>query len=320
MSEDLVEVVRSGFRECTHRGSVVIVAPDGTPRVEIGDVQSPMFPRSSNKPLQAVGMLRAGFVPISTSELAIASASHEGEREHVRLVQSLLDRFGLAAEHLACPAALPSNDRARADALAAGIEPTPLFMNCSGKHSAMLATCVVNEWPVSGYLDPAHPLQQSITRTIADLTATPTMDFGIDGCGLPIVPVSLADLARAFGTLVRSDPGTAERSVADAVRQHPFLVSGTGKEDEMLMTAVPGLLCKSGADGVFAAALPDGTSFAFKIDDGHDRARLPLAAAVLKSSGVPWSDDLDALASRPILGGAARVGSVRSMVDFDAAH
>lgn len=316
MSEALVEVVRSGFRECTHRGSAVIVAPDGSPTTEIGDTRSAMFPRSSNKPLQAVGMLRAGFVPLTTSELAIATASHEGQREHVRLVQSLLDRFGLKAEHLRCPSALPSNDRARAEAMAAGIAPTPLFMNCSGKHSAMLATCVVNEWPLADYLNPAHPLQLAIAETIADLTSERTAELGVDGCGLPIVPVSLTDLARSFGRLVTSAPDTHERAVADAIRQHPFVISGTGKEDEILMTAVPGLLCKSGADGVFAAALPDGTAFAFKIDDGHDRARLPLAAAALRRCGVPWTDALEAMAEMPVMGGAARVGLVRAVVDF----
>ncbi|GGG23077.1 asparaginase [Rhodococcoides trifolii] len=316
MSEALVEVVRSGFRECTHRGSAVIVDADGSSMSEISDTESPIFPRSSNKPLQAVAMLRAGFVPLTSSELAISAASHEGQREHVRLVQSLLDRFGLTAAHLRCPAALPSNDRARADAMAAGIEPTPLFMNCSGKHSAMLATCVVNEWPLADYLDPTHPLQVAIGASIADLTSERTAALGVDGCGLPIVPVSLADLARSFGRLVTSAPGTPERAVADAVREHPFLISGTGKEDEILMTAVPGLLCKSGADGVFAAALPDGTAFAFKIDDGHDRARLPLAAAALRRCGAPWSDELEALAERPVMGGADRVGTVRAMVEF----
>jgi L-asparaginase II len=319
VSEALVEVVRSGFRECTHRGSLVVVAPDGSPTLEVGDTRSPMFPRSSNKPLQAVAMLRAGFVPLTTSELAIAAASHEGQREHVRLVQSLLDRFGLSAQHLRCPPALPSNDRARADAMAAGIDPTPLFMNCSGKHSAMLATCVVNQWPLAGYLDPTHPLQVAIADTIADLTSERTAPLGVDGCGLPIVPVSLADLARSFGSLVTAPPGTDERSVADAVREHPFLISGTGKEDEILMTAVPGLLCKSGADGVFAASLPDGTAFAFKIDDGHDRARLPLAAAALRHCGAAWSDALEALAETPVMGGAARVGTVRAVVHFDPA-
>lgn len=313
MSVDLVEVVRSGFRECVHRGSLVVLAPDGSPIVELGEVHTPIYPRSSNKPMQAVALLRAGFVPRSSEELAIASASHEGEPSHVELVERLLARTGLAESHLLCPPDLPANEQARAEVLAAGAPHRPVYMNCSGKHAAMLAACAVNDWPTDSYLDPAHPLQRIVIETIADLTGEPETELGIDGCGLPIIPVSLTNLARAFGRLATADPGSPERSVADAIRAHPRLVSGTGRDDARLMPAVPGLLCKAGADGVHAGALPDGTAFAFKIDDGHERARLPLTAALLHRLGVEWSEDHAALASQPVLGGGIRVGTVRAV-------
>lgn len=160
-------------------------------------------------------------------------------------------------------------------------------MNCSGKHAAMLATCAANEWPVDNYLDAGHPLQQAVVETILDLTGDiEETDLGIDGCGLPIVPVPLINLARAYSRLATADPDTPERAVADAIREHPFLISGSGKDDLRLMQAVPGLMSKAGADGIHAGALPDGSAFAFKIDDGHERARLPLTAAVLTRLGV----------------------------------
>ncbi|MEU0540050.1 asparaginase [Nocardia sp. NPDC005978] len=316
MSVDLVEVVRSGFRECVHRGSLVILRPDGEPLVELGAVHGPIFPRSTNKPLQALGLLRNGFEPLDRAELAITTASHFGEPDHVELVQRLLDRFGFTEDDLECPPDLPSEELSRA-AVLAGRERSkaarPIFMNCSGKHAAMLATCKLNGWPTSGYMELGHPLQQSVLATIADVTGEPETDLGIDGCGLPIVPVSLVNLARAYATLTTAPEGSPERAVADAIRAHPRVISGTDGPDLRIMTATPGLLCKIGADGVHAGALPDGSAFAYKIDDGADRARLPLTTAILQRMGIEWTDEHVELAATPVLGGGARVGVIRAI-------
>lgn len=313
MSVELVEVVRSGFRECVHRGSLVVLAPDGRATIGLGEIHTPVYPRSANKPLQAVALLRAGFAPASSEELAMASASHQGETAHVALVERLLNRSGLDETQLRCPPDLPADDRARAGVVVAGGVPRAVYMNCSGQHAAMLAACAASGWPLDSYLDPAHPLQRAVVGTVTAISGEPETELGIDGCGLPIIPVSLVNLARAFSVLVTAAPGSPERSVADAIRAHPYLVSGTGCDDVRLMSAVPGLLCKAGADGVHAGALPDGTAFAFKIDDGHDRARLPLAAALLHRLGVRWSEDHAELASQPVLGGGVRVGTVRAV-------
>ncbi|KAA0021866.1 asparaginase [Antrihabitans cavernicola] len=314
MGVELVEVVRSGFRECVHSGSVVILRPDGEPDLELGAVHTPIYPRSSNKPMQVLTLLRNGFQPVDTDELAIATASHEGERQHIELVKRLLDRHGLVEDQLLCPPELPGNEFARAAVITGGgARSRRIFMNCSGKHAAMLATCQANDWPTENYLDSAHPLQRAVVDTVADLTGEPESELGIDGCGLPIVPVSLTNLARAYAKFVTAEPGSPERNVADAVREHPFLVSGTDKDDLVLMSAVPGLLCKAGADGVQAGALPDGTAFAFKIDDGGERPRLPLTAAILHRIGVDWNEDYADMASQPVLGGGARVGTVRAI-------
>lgn len=313
MSVELVEVVRSGFRECVHRGSLVVLDPSGETLLAVGEVNTPIFPRSANKPLQTVGMLRNGFVPADSREVALASSSHGGEPEHVAGVLGLLERNGLTERDLRCPPDLPWNDIARARVLAVGGSPRRVFMNCSGKHAAMVAVCAARDWPLESYLDAAHPLQQEIQETIADLSGEDEYELGIDGCGLPIVPLSLTALARAFARLVTGGPATAERAVADAVREHPWQVSGTGLDDERLMSTVPGLLCKVGADGVHAGALPDGRAFALKIDDGSERARIPLTAAILHRIGVEWTEDLAELASAPVLGGGVRVGTVRAI-------
>ncbi|GAB2715644.1 asparaginase [Nocardia thraciensis] len=316
MSVDLVEVVRSGFRECVHRGSLVILEPDGEPVVALGEVHLPIFPRSTNKPMQAIALLRNGFEPIDAAELAIATASHFGEPDHVALVQRLLDRFGFAEKQLECPPDLPVDEVARAEALAGRDRAEAarrIYMNCSGKHAAMLATCAINDWPTEGYLDAAHPLQRAVAATIADITGEPETDLGIDGCGLPIVPVSLVNLARAYGSFATAAPGTPQRRVADAIRTHPRVISGTDGPDLLTMRSTPGLVCKIGADGVHAGALPDGRAFAYKIDDGHDRARIPLTQAILQRMGAERTDVHATLAASAVLGGGARVGIIRAI-------
>ncbi|MFI9535309.1 asparaginase [Nocardia fusca] len=311
MSVDLVEVVRSGFRECVHRGSVVIIGPDGEPTFATGSVHVPVYPRSTNKPLQALTLLKHGFIPLDDAELAIATASHTGEPEHIELVERLLRRFGFGEDDLACPPDLPGDEPTRAGVLYRGEKPAKRYMNCSGKHAAMLATCAVNGWPVTGYTEVGHPLQQAVLAQIIETTGEPETDLGIDGCGLPIVPVSLTNLARAFATLATAPDGTPERRIATALRAHPRVISGTNGPDLLTMNAVPELICKIGADGVHAGALPDGSAFAYKIDDGADRARIPLTMAVLQRMGVEWSDELAALAAPPVLGGGTRVGVIR---------
>ncbi|MFI6870444.1 asparaginase [Nocardia sp. NPDC050406] len=316
MSVDLVEVVRSGFQECVHRGSLVIIGPDRDPVVELGEVHVPIFPRSTNKPMQAITLLRNGFEPLDDAELAIATASHYGEPDHVDLVQRLLDRFGFTEDDLECPPDLPWEEHARANVLAGHDRAKAarrIYMNCSGKHAAMLATCQLNGWPTRGYLEVGHPLQQAVTETIADITGEPETDLGIDGCGLPIVPVSLVNLARAYATMATAPDGSPERRVAEAIRAHPRVISGTDGPDLHVMTATPGLVCKIGADGVHAGALPDGSAFAYKITDGHDRARIPLTLAILQRMGIDWTDAHTELAAPAVLGGGARVGVVRAI-------
>ncbi|MDG6100648.1 asparaginase [Dactylosporangium aurantiacum] len=306
--EPLAEVVRSGFVESRHSGSVVVLDAAGQVAAWAGDVLGPVFPRSSNKPMQAVGMLAAGLVA-TPAELAIISASHRGQPVHVDAVRGVLGDIPPAA--LGCPPDYPLSDDARDAVVRAGEPRQPLFMNCSGKHAGMLRTCAANGWPLAGYLDPAHPLQVAARQGVESLTGEAAAAVGVDGCGAPLLAVSLRGLATAFLRLVSAEPGTAPRRVADAMRAHPDLVSGTDAEghDTHLMRALPGLLIKGGAEGVLAAALPGVGAVALKIDDGAMRPRLPVLGAALSRLGV----SLGAHADTPVLGGGTRVGQVRAI-------
>ncbi|GIF06033.1 asparaginase [Actinoplanes siamensis] len=299
----VAEVVRSGFVESVHHGVVAF-----SDRPGVGDVDSPFFPRSSNKPLQTVGMLRSGLVPREAADLALISASHDGESFHLERVAAVLAAAGLGPEALRCPADLPLGDSVREAHLRAGGRPQPILMNCSGKHAGMLAACVANGWDLESYLDPKHPLQLALADAVSELAGEPIAAAGVDGCGAPVLAVSPTGLARAFLRLVSAAPGTPERRVADAMRAHPELVAGTGSADTVLMRAVPGLLVKRGADGVVAAAVPGVAGIAVKISDGAVRARVPVLLEALRRVGVtpPALEEV-------VLGGGRPVGEVRSV-------
>ena len=302
----LVEVERSGLVESAHRATVCVLDAGGAIAWSAGDPAATMFPRSSNKPMQAAAMVERGLA-LEGADLALAAASHAGEDFHVAGVRKILAGAGLDEDALGCPPDLPLDVASAHALLRAGGGPDRVHMNCSGKHAAMLATCVHNGWPASTYLDPGHPLQKAVRDTVERLTGEPVAVTGVDGCGAPLFGFSLTGLARAFRAVVTAAPGTPERRVADAMRAHPAYMSGTGRLDRKLMEAVPGLLVKGGAEAVLACALPDGRAAACKIADGHQRAVQPLAVAVLRRLGVPG---LDELATVPVLGGGRPVGTV----------
>ncbi|HLL68200.1 MAG TPA: asparaginase [Micromonosporaceae bacterium] len=309
MSELLAEVLRSGFVESRHHGEVAVLGPDGALVAAAGDITAPMFPRSANKPLQAVGMLRAGL-PLTGVELALVTASHRGEPAHLAVVRRMLGSAGLDEDVLACPPAYPLAEPARHAALRAGMPPSRTFANCSGKHAGMVLTCLANGWPVRGYLAVDHPVQVAITDAVADLAGEAVSALGVDGCGAPVHAISLYGLARAFRRLVDAVPGTAEHAVAAAMRAHPAMVSGTdpGAWDTRLMTAVPGLVSKGGAEGVSAVAVPRVGAVAVKISDGAMRAVPAVLASALRRLGVAVPD-----LGEPILGGGVPVGVVRAL-------
>ncbi|GAA0683549.1 asparaginase [Kitasatospora atroaurantiaca] len=311
----VAHVVRGGLVEGVHHGSVVVLDGDGTVRHRLGDVEAACYPRSALKPVQAVAMVRAGL-PLDRALLALAMGSHSGEERHLAGARRILELAGLTPGDLRNVADLPYAPAVRDTWLREGRRPSRLAQNCSGKHAAMLYVCALNGWPLRTYLDPAHPLQTAIAKAVEELTGQRIAQVTVDGCGAPLFAVSLHGLARAAARIATGLPGTAERRVADALRDHPEMASGAGRDVAALMRAVPGLIAKDGFEGVQVAALPDGRAVAVKIADGADRARIPVAAAALARAGVDPAL-LGAFTGEPMLGGGRPVGSVRPVSALD---
>nr|WP_125776424.1 asparaginase [Antribacter gilvus] len=321
----LAEVVRGDLVESVHLGHLVVLDPAGQPLLTVGNPDTIIWPRSSVKPLQLVAMLRCGL-DLPDRLLALASASHNGEAVHLDGVREILASAGLTFAHLRntpdLPLYPPASVAWQVEELREGRDgPSSLTQNCSGKHAAMLATCVISGWDAADYLNPEHPLQQVIRSTILELTgdAPESLHVTVDGCGAPLFSTSVTGLARAFADIASAasqDPASPEGWAARAVSAYPEMVGGTGRDVTLAMQAVPGLVAKDGADGVYAAGLADGSALAFKVLDGDKRPRPAVLAAALRAAGASrapgaYPGGLDALGRVPVLGGGHPVGEVR---------
>ena len=317
----MAEVVRSGFVEGHHYGSVAVLAADGTLDWSLGDVESQMLPRSCSKPIQSVAMLRHGL-DLDGELLALASASHSGEAFHIEGVRRILAGAGLDESALLTPPDFPVDPAAREEFIRDGHARSSIAMNCSGKHAAMLATCVANDWDLATYTSPDHPLQHAIRETVESLTEVPAEAVAVDGCGAPLFSTTLVGLARAFRSIVLGG-SDHEARVTRAFREHPEFASGSRRDEAKLIRAVPGAIAKVGAEACYAVGLADGRAVALKIDDGGQRARPALMAAVLRRMGVDTEPGVDAAALHDsgvvvVEGGGEPVGVINAVLSPQA--
>ena len=293
----LAEVVRAGVVESVHNGHLALINSDGSLRASVGDIQAPMYPRSSIKSFQAAAMVRNGL-KLSPRKLAIVCASHSGAPEHFEVVESILSGAGLSVEDLLNTPDVPLG---RAEKAAwGGNAPSRLAQGCSGKHAGMLATCVANGWDTKTYLDPEHPLQIAIRQEIQTLIGGAVLSTTIDGCGAPLFVITTHNFAIGTHTMrVSQDPVYQE--VVAACLAHPDMVAGKGRLTTTLMNQIPGLFVKDGAEAVELLSLADGRACIFKVSDGSDRAFPAIVKAVLRA----W--DIDAEIDPVLVRGGSQV-------------
>jgi L-asparaginase II len=303
--EVLAELVRNNLVESAHSGHLVALAADGSVTLTKGDTSLPIFPRSSVKSIQASAMVRAGL-KLPPKLLALAASSHSGSKMHLDAVLEILAGAGLSESDLQNATDKPLGESERLHWGSAA--PTRLSMNCSGKHAAMLATCVINGWDIKTYLQLDHPLQQAILKEIEALSNQSVANSTFDGCGAPLFAISTIGLAQAIRAItISTDP--VHQEVIAACRQYPEMVAGEGRLTTRMMQGVPGLFMKDGAEGVNIASMPDGRTLVFKIADGSLRSFGVIIQAVLAGWGITTPEE-----KVNVYGGAAVVGCLEARI------
>lgn len=299
----LAEYVRDGVVESVHRGYLVALNSDGSVNLALGTSEQLIFPRSTIKSIQGAAMVRAGL-KLEPRLLALGCSSHSGSEEHLTAVREILSKAQLDESALQCMLDKPLGD---AERRAWGDKPaTRISMNCSGKHAAMLLTCVTNGWPIENYLDPAHPLQVAIKKELEALAGESITLTSTDGCGAPLFLISVLGLARAIRAItISTDP--VHQSVLDASRAFPEMVAGKGRLTTQMIEAVPGLYMKDGAEAVEVASMPDGRTLVFKVSDGSLRPCRVLVHAGLKRLGIDSPYEAE-----NVLGGDHVIGAIRA--------
>ncbi|MGA9753788.1 MAG: asparaginase [Desulfobaccales bacterium] len=300
----LIEVTRGPRVESCHRGHIVVMDAAGNLRHHLGDAEAWVCMRSLAKPFQALAVLISGAAAafgFGAEELALFSGSLSGQDFQVELATQILARLGLTPDALQCGTHPPLH-RATAQALAkAGLKSTPLHNTCTGKHTAMLALCVHQGWPITDYLNPAHPVQELILGTVARMVGCPKaqIQVAIDGCGAPVFYVPLKNIALGYARLGGAKPESPAGILMAAILSHPRHIAGDGRLETTAMEALPGrLFAKSGSEGGYGLSLIDGgLGVAFKIEDGAIRALNPTVVAILEQLAMLTPAAKEALAA-----------------------
>ncbi|WP_026074197.1 asparaginase [Brevibacillus massiliensis] len=313
--EKLVDVCRGGRVESSHYGHIAVVASDGKLLFSLGDPYRKTYARSSVKPLQAIPVVETGAADryeLSDADLSLCCASHSGEAQHTERVLAILGRAGIGEDALQCGTHIPHSQDAYQKLIAAGKKLTPLYSNCSGKHTGMLITAKHMGESLEDYYKPDHPVQQRILQVIAEMADYPIeqIEMGTDGCGVPVHALPLERLAYAFARMAHPDDlgekraNTANRITA-AMMKHPEMVGGTGRFCTDFMKAARGrLFGKAGAESVYLIGdRQTGVGIAIKVEDGNGRAAYPTALETLRQLGLLDKSQLDELAHhyRPIV-------------------
>lgn len=308
----LVEVTRGGRVESAHRGAVAICDAQGNLLFALGDVATPVYPRSSLKPIQALPLLESGAADafgLGAEEIALACASHSGEPMHTSRVAGWLKRLGLTEHDLACGPQPPRFEPLWEAMIRRGERPTRLHDNCSGKHAGFLT--VARHWNIAtaGYEHYEHPVQQAVAKILRELAGIAgEVPWGIDGCAAPSFALPLAAFARTLAFFAA--PGTVAPERADAMTRivaamiaHPELVAGTGRVCTALAHAGGRRVAvKTGAEGFYAGIVPGhGLAIALKIDDGAGRAAETAIAFLLDKLGLVDTDAVRDIVRAPVL-------------------
>lgn len=294
----LVVLTRSNRIESMHQGHICVIDSQKNTLYSIGNSHTKIYLRSSAKPIQAVSLVNSGAMEnfhITLQELAIICSSHSGEDFHRAAVSSILNKIGLNETNLSCGIANPYNQDMINDLIKKGERPSQLFNCCSGKHAGMLALCKYYNYPIQGYTEPEHPVQQLILKTTAELLECPSdnITIGIDGCGIPTFMITLHQAAYLYSLLAHGSNHTGKYQEAfgliqKAMTANPRMINGDKEFCTDLITHSDGkVIGKVGAEGIYCVAVPEKQlGICIKISDGNERAVYPVTTHILSQMGV----------------------------------
>lgn len=304
MSEQLIEVTRSGITECIHRGDIAIVNNEGKLLGSVGDPHKITYFRSSAKPLQAMNVILSGAAArfqFSDAEIAIMCASHYAEKNHLETVQSILDKIGLNKNNLLCGTDTSLNPEYALKLANERTVLSPMYSDCSGKHSGMLSVCVHHNYSAHDYLEPNHPCQKEIKQVIAALCGISENEIhiGIDGCSAPVHGIPIYNMALGYARIANPEYlneqyRNAANQIFAAMNKEPFMISGTGGFCTALIESTGGkLIGKIGAEGVFCVGVKErNIGIAVKIEDGVMKVIPPTVIRVLEELDILTKEEL----------------------------
>jgi L-asparaginase II len=304
MNPILVEVYRGGLLESFHRGVVCVVNQHNEIIFSVGDTEQICYPRSAMKLLQIIPLIANGGIEkfnFTLEEIAVMCGSHNAESEHLRVVNTILQKIGLKPDNLNCGPQYPSSKKDANALIKADVKPHHIHNNCSGKHAGMLATCVMMNWPIEDYINPSHPLQKDIKEICALMYEYPEQQMitALDGCSAPIFSVPVKNQAIAYKNLISNNhlPHAVKVAcviVVKAVSKYPFMVAGSKRYcTDMMQVTAPKIIGKTGAEGIFCMTFTEQKlGVCIKIDDGKMLPQYNVAQALVNASGLFSTNDL----------------------------
>lgn len=304
----VIEVHRGGRMESSHIGHAAIVNKDGELLYFVGDSERKTYARSSVKPIQTIPVIETGaadFYQLTNKDISLFCSSHSSEEEHTSTVSHLLKKAGLKEADLQCGSHIPFSDAIYRSLILEKKEPTPIYSNCSGKHTGMLLTAKYLGESLSDYYKESHPVQQRILDAMAEIASYPKENIGLgtDGCGVPVFSLPLDKLAHSFAKMAQPDMFPAKRAdainrITTAMADEPLMVAGKDRFCTDFMKAGNGrFFGKLGAESVYTIGDKEtGIGIAVKIEDGdYTRALYPFVMEILIQLNLLTDSQIESL-------------------------
>lgn len=283
----LIEISRGNILENIHSGWICVLNKNKKVVYKKGNISDYAFLRSIAKPIQAIETLNSR-VKTTPKELAIICGSHTGSSKHLDILKTFIKKNDLNIRDLRCGTHPPSDEAERKNLILKGESPIVLHNNCSGKHLGMLSVCKKNHYSLKDYLNPSHPLQESILNSIKELSETKDILIATDGCSLPTFALPIINIGFLFSNFTLDKK---YKKITEAMSLNPFYTGGKNQIDTEIMTISKGkLISKVGADGILMVSY-DGNSLIIKIADGSPKIRSFVVLKTLVQLG--WLKEIE---------------------------